>query len=334
MVWATTLARLCRAERRRMRGAARGIGLALLLAGLSACVDAPSTAVLKPQARPERAAPAPIVPVQLQATSEKSAALRASFTEIQSAQLTLGLLRRDGGGPDTPYTSTMLARNFIEIAFFNEYGGAGLAEGAAGRLRRWDSPVTLGIEFGASVPPSQRVRDEQDVARFASRLARVTGHPVGLGATPNFMVLFASEDDRAASLARVAQRLPGIDTRDLARLQNLPDDIYCVVLAFPAADNPFAYGAAVALVRAENPDLLRLSCIHEELAQGMGLANDSPEARPSIFNDDDEFALLTSHDELLLDMLYDARLQPGMSMTDAAPIVRALAQARVDGGGV
>ena len=32
----------------------------------------------------------------------------------------------------------------------------------------------------------------------------------------------------------------------------------------------------------------------------MGLANDSPEARPSIFNDDEEYALLTGHDEMLL----------------------------------
>ena len=47
--------------------------------------------------------------------------------------------------------------------------------------------------------------------------------------------------------------------------------------------------AAVAIVRGEHPDLMRLSCIHEELAQGLGLANDSPYARPSVFNDDEEF---------------------------------------------
>jgi hypothetical protein len=44
------------------------------------------------------------------------------------------------------------------------------------------------------------------------------------------------------------------------------------------------------VIRAEHPDLLRLSCLHEEIAQGLGLPNDSPRARPSIFNDDEEFA--------------------------------------------
>ena len=43
----------------------------------------------------------------------------------------------------------------------------------------------------------------------------------------------------------------------------------------------------------------------------MGLPNDSPEARPSLFNDDLEFALLTEHDAVLLRMLYDPRLRPG-----------------------
>ena len=47
----------------------------------------------------------------------------------------------------------------------------------------------------------------------------------------------------------------------------------------------------------------------------MGLANDSPDARPSVFNDDEEFAFLTRHDELLLKMLYDPRLRPGMVLT-------------------
>ncbi len=53
----------------------------------------------------------------------------------------------------------------------------------------------------------------------------------------------------------------------------------------------------------------------------MGLLNDDENVRPSIFNDDQEFALLTRHDELLLRILYDRRLAPGMSPETAMPIV-------------
>jgi len=81
----------------------------------------------------------------------------------------------------------------------------------------------------------------------------------------------------------------------------------------------------VAIIRAEHPDLLRASCIQEEVAQGLGLSNDYPLARPSIFNDDEEFGLLTTHDEKLLEMLYDERLRPGMSEGEARPIVERIA---------
>lgn len=274
---------------------------------------------------PKAPAPAPVQP-----TSEESAALRAYFAQVQSAQLTQGLLRRDGGGPDTPFTSEMLTRNFLQIAFFNEYVGEGLRPGASGFLRRWEAPVRLGLEFGASVPPSQRGRDAADVRRYAARLARHTRHPVSLAAKPNFIVAFLSEDDRPAALPQIAKRL-GLNAADLTALAELPREIYCLVVAFPDRSNPSAYGAALAIIRAENPDLLRLSCIHEEVAQGLGLANDSPSARPSIFNDDDEFALLTSHDEQLLRLHYDKRLRTGMAIQDATPIVRIIASELLDG---
>jgi hypothetical protein len=76
-----------------------------------------------------------------------------------------------------------------------------------------------------------------------------------------------------------------------------------------------------------------MACIHEELAQGLGLANDDPQARPSIFNDDEEFALLTGHDELLLQMLYDPRLRTGMTAAEAAPVVREIAAEVMAGRG-
>jgi hypothetical protein len=92
----------------------------------------------------------------------------------------------------------------------------------------------------------------------------------------------------------------------------MPRSTYCLVVAWDPDDDG-GYEKAVAVIRSEHPDLLRLSCIHEEMAQGMGLSNDSPDARPSIFNDDEEFALLTPHDEMLLRILYDPRLRPGMT---------------------
>ncbi|MEM6759969.1 MAG: DUF2927 domain-containing protein [Pseudomonadota bacterium] len=254
--------------------------------------------------------------------SSESQALRAYFSAVQASQLRQGLLRRDGGGPDTPYTATMLARNFEQIAFFNEVSLPGRGAGSETRLRRWAAPVRLKPVFGRTIPTEQRIQDRRDLRAFATRLDRVTGHPVSVGAAqPNFYVAFASEDDRAEVLDEIGEAL-GVS---LDVLGTLSRDTYCAVVTF-GGDDGAAYQAAVALIRAENPALLRLSCIHEEVAQGMGLPNDSPSARPSIFNDDDEFALLTSHDEALLRMLYDEALRPGLRRDDARAIVLNLAR--------
>jgi Protein of unknown function (DUF2927) len=110
----------------------------------------------------------------------------------------------------------------------------------------------------------------------------------------------------------------------------LPRSTYCLVYS-SAENGNSTYTRAYAVIRAEHPDLLRLSCYHEEIAQGLGLANDSPTARPSIFNDDEEFALLTRQDEAMLQMLYDPALAPGMTEEQARPVVQSLATRLIGG---
>jgi DUF2927 family protein len=124
--------------------------------------------------------------------------------------------------------------------------------------------------------------------------------------------------------------MPNISTTALNTVVNLPRSTYCLAFATdPEQDG--TYNQAVAVIRAEHPDLLRASCIHEEVAQGMGLSNDYALARPSIFNDDEEFGFLTTHDELLLKMLYDPRLRPGMREAEARPIVEQIARELMGG---
>jgi hypothetical protein len=146
----------------------------------------------------------------------------------------------------------------------------------------------------------------------------------------NFHVAVLSEDDRREFGPKLGDLVPGIAETSVRSFTNLPSSVLCLVIAFGVSEEA-SYSQAVALIRAEHPDLLRTACIHEELAQGMGLANDSPNARPSIFNDDEEFGLLTRHDELLLQMLYDPRLRTGMTIDDATPVVQQIAAELVGG---
>jgi hypothetical protein len=285
-----------------------------------------------PPAEPEpERRPAPAPPPS---PSAESLALRQYYQRLQADLLSQGLLRGDGGGEDAPFTDTMLARNFISIALFDEYAaqnGTLVAEAQESRLRRWDEPIRMEIVTGPSVAAEQATRDRASIQAYASRLSRLTGVPITqVEENANFHVAVLSEDDREGFEARLRDMLPGIADSSVRAFMNLPRSTLCLVIAFGSGEGA-GYSQAVALIRAEHPELLRSACIHEELAQGMGLANDSPTARPSIFNDDEEFGLLTRHDELLLRILYDPRLRTGMTVEEATPVVQTIAAELVGG---
>lgn len=279
---------------------------------------------------PEPLTPAPMPPVE----SAASAAARAYYAQVQQALLSQGLLRSDGGGADTPFTDRMLADTFRRIALYDEYqsvAGGMVARANASELRRWVAPVRVGLRFGASVSPDKRATDTARVASYLARLAAVTGHSIRLDdSNPNFFLYIVSEDERQALGPALSAALPGLTGAEAASITQMPRSTYCIVLA-QSQGRSGVYNRAFAVVRAEHPDLLRLSCIHEEMAQGLGLPNDSARARPSIFNDDEEFALLTRMDEAMLRMLYNPALRPGMTEAEAGPIIESLARQMVGG---
>lgn len=307
------------------------IGLASGLA-LSACVQTGGP-VRSPAPEPRP------TPVAYKPSSE-SLALRRYYGAVERSLLTQGLLRTDGGGADVPFTGAMLARNFQRIAFYQEYSRAGnqlVARESRSNLNRWDHPVRLSLQFGASVDAETQAEDRAFVGSYTARLARLTNHPISMtspgGKNSNFHVFVLNNDELRAFGPELKRLVPGISAAALNAVVNMGREEYCLVLANDT-NGTGRFQQAVAVVRAEHPDLMRKGCYHEEIAQGLGLSNDSPQARPSIFNDDEEFGLLTTHDEQLLKMLYDPRLTPGMSAEEATPIVRQIAEELTGGGAV
>lgn len=295
-------------------GARTSAALAAVM--VSGCIQTGERISLVPPSRPAS--------LDTPAPSPQSETLANFYRALQQDLITRGLLREDGGGPDAPYDTDDLIRNFEAIAFFDEHFRQGI--GTKGALSRWEGPVRLEAVFAPTVPAKQRDSDRRELEEYAARLARITGHSVSaVNRGGNFKVIYAGVDDKAFIRSEVLRQLPRINASQLDTLVNTPEIYFCLVVAGGPLSTPFAYTQGVALIRAEHPALTRRACLHEEVAQGLGLRNDSPKARPSIFNDDDEFARLTSHDELLLKMLYDNRLSPGMTTEEAHPLVTEIA---------
>ncbi len=287
---------------------------------LAACIG--SGPVLLTQA-PGAAPPENVTP-----PSAETLAGRTYYKKVEANYLAQGRMREDGGGKDTPFTTRDLVDNFLAIAFFDEFGerdGQLIAGGAENKLHRWPGPVRVGVVFGASVPPEQRASDRAAIAAYIRRLSKISGLPMWMNdRNPNHTVFILNPDERRAAGPLIRAAEPETSIAAIRSVEEMRPDIYCTAFTF----NPGASAmidSAVSVIRAELTAKLRMLCVHEEIAQSLGLINDSPHARPSIFNDDEEFALLTRQDELMLKILYDPRLRPGMTLAEARPIVEAIA---------
>ncbi|MDD7970380.1 DUF2927 domain-containing protein [Roseinatronobacter alkalisoli] len=297
-----------------------------LLATLGAC--APFMESQSPPAPPAQSVRPPAAPAtEIETPSAPSSAVAAHFLRIEEQRLADGLLRTDPRPKDLPFAARDLEEVFVQVALHDEYTFSGnrlIERATPAPLRRWQKPVRMRLEFGDSVPASVQHSDTRLVSRFAARLGNLTGHPVSMtSGSANFHVLVLDEAERRAIGPRLRNLIPGIDQVTENIVTGMPLSVSCLVLAFSRSGTD-VYTDAVAIIRAELPDLSRMACYHEELAQGMGLPNDSPRARPSLFNDAAEFAVLTAMDEYLLRIVYDPRLRPGIREREARPIIRSI----------
>lgn len=229
------------------------------------------------------------------------------FASYQAHMQTKGFLRTETVARDIPFTNAQLAENFRRIAFFSFPNDE---EHVPKPLTRWAEPIRYAV--------TGNLASVQEVAPLMQRLSRLTG----LEITPapeteaNFVIMVLDEAGQDAALAALDDR--GTE----AFLEEFMEEIFdCGAVTFWADDDPTIRKALIYL-HGDLTGLYRTLCYHEEIAQSLGLFNDDPTVRPSIFNDDDEFALLTNHDEYLIRILYDPRLRPGMMAQQAMPIVR------------
>lgn len=248
----------------------------------------------------------------------------ADYARLTAEMRGEGLLRTERAPADAPWSNADLARDFALVALNREFRRSGdglVAEATPTPLSRWEGPIRYEIA-GASAT----AEDRRAFSEYAARLARLTGLDIAEAGTEgevNMSVLFLGPWERLDLLRQ-------IHGRGMAKDMALPlrwaedDDFPCVGQIGMESEAGGRIRYAAIFIRGELGPLMRRACIEEETAQSLGLFNDDDRVRPSVFNDDQEFALLTEHDEWLLRVLYDPRLRPGMPPDDAAAAARAV----------
>jgi len=235
--------------------------------------------------------------------------------------LALASLLALAGCKNTPTSQSLTdddyVHNFKTVAFYREFDPDQLEQ----VLTRWEGPLRVAL-----------VGDVNDrtiayAELHLADLAALSGLEVSLSPRDeaNVVVILSPEPfERALDTYRADYS--GFFTSERAMKavtaqMKTEATCYARVVTNEAGD---VITGAMALIPTDEGRFVVRACIIEELTQAMGLFNDSDEIRPSIFNDSSPNMVLSQHDRILLQVLYDPRLKPGMTWLQAEPIVRTI----------
>jgi len=203
-----------------------------------------------------------------------------------------------------------LLRDFETIAF-----GVEFEQETDGRLHKWAAPIRFYLDIRAGQPELYR----RLTAEHLAQLRELTGLDIGFvddPATADVVMIFDRADTLVATAIHYAPSLADSVTllRDALCFgrfsRNQAGEIISGLIGIPSD-------------RAPSEGKLP-HCIVEETTQLLGLPNDSDLVNPSIFNDRSVIDYLTEHDRVLVRLLYDRRLPPGMGREEAVEAARGI----------
>lgn len=189
----------------------------------------------------------------------------------------------------------------------------------ADRIRKFDEPVRIFIDgkvsseraatLGGIVADIRHRIDHLDVAVTDDR------------ETANFVV----------TLVRARDLLPTIRARfGRERARQIARSLNPQCLSGIAKDGAYRIRRAEVILPVDADDFTFHDCAYEELLQALGAINDDASVPWTMFNDDVQMGFFDIYDQLLLNILYDPRIRPGMTKREVEDLLPAVLPAARD----
>ncbi|MBF0195535.1 MAG: DUF2927 domain-containing protein [Magnetococcales bacterium] len=202
-----------------------------------------------------------------------------------------------------------IIRNFEIIAFGSEYQNKTWKG-----LRKWKDPVRIGLQ--GKYPRYL----EDEIKQFTADLTSITSHPISLyyshGMKKN-RKLPKNFNKKKVNVIVFYEPLHNIKKKLGKYFKDRPHELDILLNEATCFAKLFTrrleIRAAIVVIPDHISHRYARACVVEEIAQILGLPNDSNLVGDSIFKDRGKFNELTKQDRLLLKILYDQRLTFGMS---------------------
>jgi hypothetical protein len=204
------------------------------------------------------------------------------------------------------FTDAQITGGFFKIAFGAEFHVAGRVD----RIRKYVVPVRLYVDSLAK--PDRRQQVAEVVADIRSRVKNLDIAMAEERESANVVVTLVRDRD----LGKTIRELYG---RDRARQIQRSLEPQC--LSGFRKDPEFRIIKSDVLLVADAGDFIFYDCAYEELLQALGPINDDPTVPWSMFNDKVRMGFFDVYDQYLLNILYDQRIQPGMTRQEVKALL-------------
>ena len=204
------------------------------------------------------------------------------------------------------FTDAQIIDGFFKVTFGAEFHTDGYVE----RIRKYDGPVRVFIDNHATPDRSHELADVVD------DIGRRVGH-LDIAVTAdrdaaNVVVTLIRDRDLGSTIRTFYGR---------ERARRIQHSLEPQCLSGFRKDESFRIQRSEVILVVDAGDFIFLDCAYEELLQALGPINDDSSVPWTMFNDDVQMGFFDLYDQYLMNILYDPRIQAGMTREEARAVV-------------
>ena len=204
------------------------------------------------------------------------------------------------------FTDAEITEGFFKTAF-----GAELPIGdQPNRIRKFDGAVLVYIDSHAQ--PDRRAQVAEVVANIRAHVRHLDIAVTDNRSAANVMVTLVRDRDLPRTIRKVYGR---------AQARKIQSSLTPQCLSSFRKDEAYRITYSDVILVADIGDFVFYDCIYEELLQALGPINDTDAVPWTMFNDDVHMGFFDIYDQYLLNILYDPRIRPGMTVDEVRAVL-------------
>lgn len=203
------------------------------------------------------------------------------------------------------FTDREIVEGFLKTAFGAEYHLAGHVD----RIRKYGGPVRVSTDGAPATRRAQVAAIVKDIARRVQHLdIAMAEKSEAANVTVNLV--------RDRDFDRTIAKFYGSE-----RAREIRNSLDPQCLSGFRKDEKFEIQHSDIFLTTDNGDFIFYDCAYEELLQSLGPINDTNAVPWTMFNDNVQMGFFDVYDQYILNILYDPRIKPGMTVPEVKAVM-------------